>query len=169
MRAGAQPEASSRVPSKRTNPKQPLLLLAVTAVLAPVRSLAQEPPINFDKARQIFERFRRGEQVTDEERAYVERAARARRSKRSRPVATALYLGMGWAVVVAIRPLLHSVAPGGLILLACGGLAYTTGTVFYLWRGPRYHHAIWHLFVLAGSGLHFFAVLFYVIPLAGNR
>ncbi len=93
-------------------------------------------------------------------------AARARRSRRSRLLATALYLGMGWAVVVAIRPLLHSVAPGGLLLLAGGGLAYTAGTVFYLWRGLRFHHAIWHLFVLAGSGLHFFAVLFYVIPLA---
>lgn len=77
-----------------------------------------------------------------------------------------LYIGMGWVVVVAIKPMLDAVAPGGLILLLLGGLAYTSGVVFYLWKSLSYHHAIWHGFVLAGSILHFFAVLFYVIPLA---
>jgi len=77
-----------------------------------------------------------------------------------------LYIGMGWVVVIAIKPMLNAVAPGGLILLLLGGLAYTSGVVFYLWKSMRYHHAIWHGFVLAGSILHFFAVLFYVIPLA---
>lgn len=77
-----------------------------------------------------------------------------------------LYIGMGWVVVVAIKPMLDAVAPGGLILLLLGGLAYTSGVIFYLWKSLRYHHAIWHGFVLAGSILHFFAVLFYVIPLA---
>ncbi len=78
----------------------------------------------------------------------------------------ALYIGMGWVVVVAIKPMLDAVAPGGLILLLLGGLAYTSGVGFYLWKSLRYHHAIWHGFVLAGSILHFFAVLFYVVPLA---
>jgi hemolysin III len=69
-------------------------------------------------------------------------------------------------VVIAIKPMLDSVATGGLILLLSGGLAYTSGVIFYLWKSLRYHHAIWHGFVLLGSILHFFAVLFYVIPLA---
>ena len=74
-----------------------------------------------------------------------------------------LYLVMGWAVLVAIKPLVGSLAPGGLALLFGGGLAYTLGAVFYAWRGFRYHHAVWHVFVLVGSILHFFAVLFYVV------
>lgn len=77
-----------------------------------------------------------------------------------------LYLGMGWVIVAAARPLMAAVAPGGLILLLLGGLAYTSGVGFYVRRTMRYHHAIWHVFVLAGSSLHFFAILFYVIPAA---
>ena len=76
----------------------------------------------------------------------------------------ALYLGMGWCVVVAIRPLLEAMDPAGVALLIAGGLTYTGGVAFYLSERLRYHHAIWHLFVLAGSMLHYFAVLFYVIP-----
>lgn len=76
------------------------------------------------------------------------------------------YVGMGWVMVIGVKPLLASVAPGGLILLLAGGLAYTGGVVFYVWKKLPYHHAIWHLFVLAGSVCHFFAVLFYVIPVA---
>jgi hemolysin III len=79
-------------------------------------------------------------------------------------VVVALYVAMGWAVVVAAQPMLERVAPGGLALLAAGGLAYTGGVVFYKWRRLPYNHAIWHGFVLLGSALHFFAVLFYVIP-----
>lgn len=76
-----------------------------------------------------------------------------------------LYGGMGWTVVVAAKPLMAAVAPGGLWLLLAGGLAYTFGIVFYVWNSLPFNHAIWHLFVLAGSVLHFFAVLFYVIPI----
>jgi len=76
----------------------------------------------------------------------------------------ALYLGMGWVVVVALRPLVAVLPPGGLALLVAGGLAYTLGTVFYVWRKLPYHHALWHLFVLAGAACHYFAVLLYVIP-----
>lgn len=79
-------------------------------------------------------------------------------------VSLGLYLGMGWIVVIAIDPMLDQVAPGGLWLLLIGGLCYSFGVIFYLWRKLAYHHAIWHVFVLAGSIFHFFAVLFYVIP-----
>ncbi|HDQ40790.1 MAG TPA: hemolysin III family protein [Desulfonatronum sp.] len=85
--------------------------------------------------------------------------------RRFRLLSLILYVGMGWAVVIAAKPLLESVAPQGLMLLAAGGLAYTGGIAFYVWRGLPHHHAIWHLFVLAGSALHFFAVLYYVIPI----
>jgi len=76
----------------------------------------------------------------------------------------ALYIAMGWVVVLALRPLLHNLAAGGFVLLLLGGLAYTGGSIFYVWKQLRFNHAIWHLFVLLGSVLHFFAVLFYVIP-----
>ncbi len=76
----------------------------------------------------------------------------------------ATYIAMGWLVVVATQPMLAAVAPGGLALLAAGGIVYTAGVAFYKWKRLRYHHAIWHGFVMAGSACHFFAVLFYVIP-----
>jgi len=81
-----------------------------------------------------------------------------------RVLSLALYLGLGWLGAIAIKPLLNSVAPGGLVLMVLGGLAYTGGVVFYTWRRLPYHHAVWHVFVLVGSACHFFAVLFYVIP-----
>lgn len=77
------------------------------------------------------------------------------------------YVAMGWLAVIAVKPMLASIAPGGLALLAAGGVTYTLGCIFYAWRGLPYHHAIWHLFVMGGSALHYFAVFFYVIPLAG--
>jgi hemolysin III len=79
-------------------------------------------------------------------------------------VVVGLYLAMGWAVVVAVKPMLAAVQPGGLVLLLAGGLAYTGGVVFYRWGTLRYHHAIWHFFVMLGCGLHYFAVLYYVLP-----
>ncbi|WP_043768835.1 PAQR family membrane homeostasis protein TrhA [Algiphilus aromaticivorans] len=75
-----------------------------------------------------------------------------------------IYIAMGWCGVVAAVPLLEALPPAGLWLLVGGGLAYTGGVVFYAMESLRYHHAIWHLFVLAGSVLHYFAVLFYVLP-----
>lgn len=86
--------------------------------------------------------------------------------RRWQGISLSLYIGMGWVIIVAIKPMLDSVATGGLVLLLLGGLSYTSGVIFYLWKSLRYHHAIWHGFVLLGSILHFFAVLFYVIPLA---
>lgn len=80
-------------------------------------------------------------------------------------ISTAIYLVMGWIVVIAIKPMLGAVEVGGLVLLLLGGLAYTAGVVFYAWKTLPYNHAIWHLFVMAGSICHFFSILFYVIPL----
>jgi len=73
-------------------------------------------------------------------------------------VSTLIYLAMGWLVIVATRPMLAAVEPRVLWLLLAGGLSYTGGTVFYLWRNLPFHHAVWHLFVLGGSVCHFFAV-----------
>jgi len=81
-------------------------------------------------------------------------------------VSVAFYVAMGWVVVVAIKPMLSLVDTGGLVLLLLGGVAYTTGVVFYVWRQMPYNHAIWHVFVVAGSTLHFFAIFLYVIPLS---
>lgn len=80
-------------------------------------------------------------------------------------MSTIFYILMGWLIVIAWEPLTTNMASGGIILLAIGGLMYTLGTVFYVWRGFPFHHAVWHLFVLAGSILHFFMILFYVLPI----
>jgi Predicted membrane protein, hemolysin III homolog len=90
----------------------------------------------------------------------------ATRLRRFRGWLIALYVIMGWAVVAAVKPMMDNVDRGGLWLLLAGGLAYTGGIAFYLWRRLPYNHAIWHLFVLAGSVLHYFAILLYVIPRA---
>lgn len=79
-------------------------------------------------------------------------------------VSTFLYLAMGWLIAAAIVPLWHALPFGGLAWLFGGGFFYTSGAVFYSWRSLRFHHAIWHLFVMAGSLCHFFAVLWFVIP-----
>lgn len=74
-----------------------------------------------------------------------------------------LYLFMGWSVLIAIRPLIATLPPVGLALLVAGGLSYTLGVVFYGMTRLPFNHAIWHLFVLGGSALHFITVLYYVI------
>lgn len=83
-------------------------------------------------------------------------------------LSTAVYLGMGWLAVLAIRPLVLHVPPRGIAWLVAGGLFYTGGVIFYV-RDElhRYSHAVWHLFVLAGSTAHFCAILWYAIPIAG--
>ncbi len=75
----------------------------------------------------------------------------------------ALYIMLGWCIIVATRPLLESMQSGGLWLLLAGGLSYTIGIIFYVWDNLPFNHGIWHLFVLGGSILHFFMVLIYVI------
>jgi hemolysin III len=77
-------------------------------------------------------------------------------------LSTGLYLLMGWLVLIAAVPLVERVPPAGLALLVAGGLAYTAGVVFFAMDSRwRYAHAVWHGFVVVGSGCHFFAVLSY--------
>ena len=78
----------------------------------------------------------------------------------ARPVSLAIYLVMGWLALVAIVPLLEALQWTGLLWVAAGGLVYTIGIVFYLFdeRVPHFH-GIWHLFVLAGSAIHYAAVV----------
>src|SRR5438270_463997 len=78
-----------------------------------------------------------------------------RGASRHRTLALFLYLGMGWLALIFIRPLALSV----LLWLLAGGIAYTTGILFYVRKGARYSHFVWHLFVLTGTGCHFAAVL----------
>ena len=78
-------------------------------------------------------------------------------------LSTALYLAMGWLIVVAIKPLVETIPHAGLLWLAAGGVAYTGGVVFYAMKRVRYAHMIWHLCVAAGSVCHFIAVLRYAI------
>ena len=83
-------------------------------------------------------------------------------------VASALvYLFQGWFIVVAVGPLLHAIGWHGVLWLGAGGLAYTLGIVFFALDRLRYFHAAWHVFVLAGSVAHYFAILFYVVPARG--
>ncbi len=83
---------------------------------------------------------------------------------RMRRLSVAMYLGMGWLAVVAAGPLIRAVGPEGVMLLLLGGVAYSCGVVFYAWRSLPYNHAVWHLFVMAGSACHFSCVLVHVIP-----
>jgi hemolysin III len=80
---------------------------------------------------------------------------------------TLLYLAMGWIGVVAARPLLASLTTTEITWIVAGGLAYTAGVPFYLWKSRRYTHAVWHLFVLAGVACHFVAVLSVMAPRDG--
>jgi hemolysin III len=77
-------------------------------------------------------------------------------------LSTGLYLAMGWLVLIAVVPLVERIPVTGVALLVAGGVAYTAGVVFFVLDSRvRYAHAIWHLFVIAGTGFHFFAVLGY--------
>ena len=76
-----------------------------------------------------------------------------------RKASVVLYLVMGWLVVLAGGKLFDSLSPNSVAWLLAGGISYTVGVVFYLWRRLPYNHAIWHLFVLGGSVSHYFSVL----------
>jgi len=82
---------------------------------------------------------------------------------RPRWLSALVYLGMGWMVVVSIRPLLANLEPTGVWLLVAGGLCYTAGTAFYVLKKVKYMHAVWHVWVVAGSVCHFLAVLLFVM------
>ena len=76
-------------------------------------------------------------------------------------ISMVLYLVMGWLAIVAIKPMFELVPVPGIVLIFAGGLAYTGGLAFFAARSLRYSHFIWHLFVIAGTAFHFFAVLWY--------
>ena len=84
--------------------------------------------------------------------------------KRYHHAAVFMYVAMGWGAIAAFQPLAAHVPKAGLILLVAGAVAYTAGVPFYLAKRLPFHHSLWHLFVLAGSVLHYFAVLLYVLP-----
>jgi hemolysin III len=71
---------------------------------------------------------------------------------------TLLYIVMGWMIMFVWRDLIANISQQSLILLFIGGVLYTLGTIFYMWNWFKYHHFIWHIFVLLGSVSHFFAV-----------
>ncbi|ULL15816.1 hemolysin III family protein [Paenibacillus sp. H1-7] len=75
------------------------------------------------------------------------------------------YLAMAWLVVLIIRPLQLVLPHKGMFWLLLGVLLYSIGSIFYFWRTVRYHHTVWHLFVVAGSVCHFICVYGYVLPL----
>jgi hemolysin III len=82
-------------------------------------------------------------------------------------ISTLCYILMGWLIVFAFKPLYANLAFGGIVWLVIGGLLYTFGSLFYVWRRVPYHHAIWHIFVLAGSISHFLSINLYVLPISG--
>jgi hemolysin III len=84
--------------------------------------------------------------------------------RRMKGLSVAVYLAMGWLVMIAARPLAHALSTGGLAWLLAGGAFYSAGVAFYSWKSYKYHHAVWHLFVLGGSLCHVASVLFFVIP-----
>ena len=96
--------------------------------------------------------------------AFAAMAMELNQKVRNEKVSLALYVGLGWVIVFAIKPLIQNLAAPGLWLLVAGGLSYTVGIVFYVRHSLAFHHAIWHLFVLVGSALHFFSIFFFVIP-----
>ena len=78
-------------------------------------------------------------------------------------LSTVAYVLMGWICIIALKPILLLLSPGAIALLLAGGLAYTAGTLFYAWERVPYSHAVWHLFVIAGSICHYLAIALYVL------
>jgi len=83
-----------------------------------------------------------------------------KRTRHSR-ISIVLYVIMGWLAVIAIKPIVMLIPVPGILLIFAGGVAYTGGLAFFAAQRIRYNHFIWHLFVIAGTTCHFFAVLWY--------
>ena len=83
-------------------------------------------------------------------------------------VSVGSYVVMGWLGVFAVQPMLETLGTEAVMLAVAGGLSYTLGVVFFAWPRIRHHHAIFHVFVLAGSILHYAAVILYVVPYSEN-
>jgi hemolysin III len=86
--------------------------------------------------------------------------------RRIEAISVGLYLGLGWIGLVALHPFLVALDTATLTLLATGGILYSVGVVFHLWRRLPYHNAIWHGFVLVAAGIHYLAVLTVIPTLA---
>ncbi len=83
---------------------------------------------------------------------------------RHKAITMSLYLVIAWMAIIAVKPIIASVPLGGLAWIGAGGAAYMTGLIFFAWDKVPFNHTIWHLFVMAGSVCHYFAVMFYVLP-----
>lgn len=79
-----------------------------------------------------------------------------------------IYVAMGWLGLAWYRPLLGTMGPTGLALIVAGGVAYTSGILMYRWKSLPFHNAIWHVFVVVGAALHFWAIAAYVLPAAAR-
>lgn len=88
--------------------------------------------------------------------------------KRFPVVSVFSYLLMGWIGVFAVEPLLAALGFVPIALVVAGGVSYSLGVIFFAWQRIRHHHAIWHVFVLAGSIFHYLAIAIYVIPFVVN-
>lgn len=84
-------------------------------------------------------------------------------SKKYKKISTLMYLLMGWLIIFAIKPLLTNLNTISTIFLVSGGIVYSLGTIFYLWKKLKFNHLIWHFFVLGGSVCHFFMMYFLII------
>lgn len=85
--------------------------------------------------------------------------------KKFTKISMILYVLMGWMVVVAFWQIMKIVPAKGIALLVAGGICYTIGIIFYKMKKTKFMHSVWHLFVLGGSVLHYFFVLFYALPI----
>lgn len=83
--------------------------------------------------------------------------------RKSEKLSLILYAAMGWLIVIAIKPLITNLSSDALLYMGLGGLFYTVGIYFYANEKIPFNHAIWHLFVLAGSAFHYFGILFFVL------
>lgn len=79
-------------------------------------------------------------------------------------ISVLLYVAMGWLAIIAIEPMVRMLPAGLIAWLLVGGACYTLGVAFYLWKRLPFGHAVWHLFVLAGSISHFFGMMLYLVP-----
>lgn len=86
--------------------------------------------------------------------------------KKTEKLGTVLYVIMGWAIVFALKDIVQALPQPAFWLLLIGGISYTGGLVFYAMKNRKYMHSIWHLFVLAGSVLHYICIAVYVLPMA---
>jgi hemolysin III len=84
-------------------------------------------------------------------------------------ISLTVYLVMGWLIVFAIKPLIHSTSTAGLVFIALGGLFYSGGVYFYTRKDKEFYHGIWHIFVLLGTIMHFFAILYGSLLIVGEH